>query len=68
MKQRKFGKKLVLSKMTVSNLNVENMQAIQAGEVTPPGYSDDDHTCYTLVASCQSQCPTNCPPSLPNCA
>jgi hypothetical protein len=64
MKPKKL-KKLVLSKVTISNLNFNEMRIIQAGQQGT--VSDDEYTCYTLCPSCLSQCQTNCLTCAPGC-
>lgn len=67
MKAKKIGQKLALSKTTVSNLNVDYMRAIQAGEEPTSILTDNDLGCYTLWASCFSLCQTNCLTCFPPC-
>jgi hypothetical protein len=52
MKPKHFEKKLVLSKMTISNLNVNEMLAIMAG-----AQATGQDTCLTEY---DSRCPTHC--------
>lgn len=56
MKPKKVEKKLVLSKITISNLNLDEMLTIRAGLALASG----QETCQTQCPTCRSDCPTHC--------
>jgi len=67
MKVRKFGKKLDLGKVTVSNMNMEDMHSINGGVQAPVTILQ--HTCAdcSIICSSPTYCIVNSQCTIENC-
>lgn len=60
MKQKKINKKLLLSKVTVVNLNNLEMKGVHGGEDTNPDVCTQLSVCYTGCYTCPETCFYTC--------